>query len=152
CHTDRPAQWAADRIADWFGSGHRSEAHYGSVISAARKAEPGADAALAAVILDPGKPGIVRATALSLLPQFAANAGPEEIKAYLAGLKDGDPLVRAAAVDALAPFAPEQRISAAAPLLEDKVLAVRIAAARALADAPAEHLTPEQRAALARAS
>ena len=147
CHVDRTAQWAAERIAEWFGPGRRAEAHYGSVIEAGRKGEPGADAALAALILDSGKPSIVRATALSLLPTFAADIGTEEIRSYLAGISDADPLVRVAAVEALAPFAPEERAQVAAPLLSDKVLAVRIAAARALAAVPPASLSPEQRAA-----
>ena len=147
CHADRTAQWAAERIAEWFGPGRRAEAHYGSVIEAGRKGEPGADAALAALILDSGKPSIVRATALSLLPTFAADIGTEEIRSYLAGISDADPLVRVAAVEALAPFAPEERAQVAAPLLSDKVLAVRIAAARALAAVPPASLSPEQRAA-----
>ena len=63
---------------------------------------------LSALVVDGSKPAIVRATALSLLPQFTANVTPEMIKAYLAGVGDADPLVRAAAVDALAPFAPEE--------------------------------------------
>ena len=98
--------------------GARPEAHYGTVIDAGRKGEPGADAALAALILDSRQPGIVRATALSLLPTFAANIGTEEIRAYLAGISDADPLVRVAAVEALAPFAPEQRVSVAAAAAE----------------------------------
>ena len=59
--------------------------------------------------------------------------------------------MRVAAVDALAPFAPEERAQVAAPLLSDKVLAVRIATARALAAVPPASLSPEQRAAFAAA-
>ena len=36
-------------------------------------------------------------------------------------LRDADPLVRAAALEALAPFSPDQRLSVAAPLLGDKI-------------------------------
>jgi Flp pilus assembly protein TadD len=74
------------------------------------------------------------------------------IKAYLAGVSDTDPLVRTAAVDALQPFAPEQRLPVIAPLLADPVRAVRIAAARLLAAAPTQLLTPQQRTDLAKAS
>jgi predicted CXXCH cytochrome family protein len=152
CHADRTAQWAADQVATWYGPNRRSEAHYGPVIAAGRKAEPGADAGLAALVLDTGKPGIVRATALSLLPSFAANAGPDQIRAYMSGIWDPDPLLRVAALEALAPYPPEQRARVAAPLLSDKVLAVRIAAARALAAAPEGALSPEQQKARQRAS
>lgn len=152
CHTDRSAQWAADQVAGWFGPNRRSEAHYGSTIEAGRRGEPGADAALATLSLDAAQPGIVRATALSLLPQFSANFGPDEIKAYLGGLQDPDPLIRTAAVEALSPFPPDQRIPVAAPLLDDKVKAVRIAAARSLASVPLASLSPEQQKALEQAS
>jgi Flp pilus assembly protein TadD len=151
CHTDKSALWAADQVAAWFGPSRRSEAHYGTIIDAGRRGAAGAEAGLAALALDEGEPGIVRATALSLLPRFAANTGPEQIKAYLGGLKDPDPLIRATAIDSLAPFAPDQRLPVVAPLLDDKVLAVRIAAARSLAGAPAASLTPDQQAALDRA-
>jgi predicted CXXCH cytochrome family protein len=152
CHTDRSAQWAADQVAAWFGPNRRSEAHYGSIIDNGREGVSGADVALARLSMDATQPGIVRASALSLLPQFSADVGPDEIKAYLGGLQDADPLVRAAALEALAPFAPDQRLAVAAPLLSDNIKAVRIAAARALAPVPAASLTPEQQAALERAS
>lgn len=152
CHTDRSAQWAADQVIAWFGPNRRSEPHYGSIIDSGRKGAPGADAALAGLSMDATQPGIVRASALSLLPQFSADFGRDEIKAYLAGLQDSDPLVRSAALEALAPFPPDQRASVAAPLLKDNIKAVRIAAARALAPAPPASLTPEQQAALEQAS
>jgi predicted CXXCH cytochrome family protein len=152
CHADRSAQWAADQVAAWFGPNRRYEAHYGSIIDGGRKGEAGADAALAALSLDTAQPGIVRATALSLLPQFSADFGHDEIKAYVAGLQDADPLIRTAAVEALAAFPPDQRLAAAAPLLDDKIKAVRIAAARALAPVPPARLSPEQQKALERAS
>ena len=50
---------------------------------------------------------------LSLLPQFAANVTPEMIKAYLSAVAMTTPLVRAAAVDALEPFAPAERLQVA---------------------------------------
>jgi len=152
CHTTETAEWAAAAVARWYGPSRRAEPHYGAVIDAGRKGKPGADMALAALVVDGSKPAIVRATALSLLPQFTANVTPEMIKAYLAGVSDTDPLVRTAAVDALAPFAPEQRLPVIAPLLADPVRAVRIAAARLLAAAPTQLLTPQQRTDLDKAS
>ncbi len=109
--------------------------------------EFGADKDLSDLVLDGAKPAIVRATALSLLPQYTANVTPEMINAYLAGIGDADPLVRDAAVDALGPFAPEERLPVVAPLLVDPVRAVRISAARMLAAVPRQQLTPDQQAA-----
>jgi Tfp pilus assembly protein PilF len=152
CHADRTAEWAAEEVARWYGPNRRAEPHYGSVIDAGRKDQVGADKDLSALVLDNDKPAIVRATALSLLPRFAATVTPEVIKAYLAGIGDSDPLLRATAVDALQPFAPEQRLQVVAPLLDDRVRAVRIAAARSLAAVPEHMLTPQQRSAFERAA
>ena len=151
CHDKRPAQWAADRVAEWYGPNRRAEAHYGSTIEAGRKEEPGGDAALAALVLDGGQPGIARATALSLLPTYAANIGPQQVTAYRKGLLDDDPLVRVAAIDALAFIPPQQRVALVAPSLDDKIKAVRIAAARSLAAASAG-LGPAQKASFDRAA
>ena len=152
CHADRTAAWAAAAVADWYGPGRRAEPHYGTIIDAGRKGRPGADKDLAALVVDTAKPAIVRATALSLLPQFTANVTPEMIKAYLSGANDADPLVRAAAVDALEPFVPQERLQVAGPLLADPVRAVRIESARLLAGVPAGQLTPQQQADLDHAS
>ena len=152
CHATQTAEWAAAAVARWYGPSRRAEPHYGTVIDAGRKGKPGADRDLSALAVDSTKPAIVRATALSLLPQFTANVTPEMIKAYLSGVNDADPLVRTAAVDALEPFAPEERLPVAAPLLADPVRAVRIAAARQLAAVPTRLLTPQQQADLDHAS
>ncbi len=151
CHDKQPAQWAADRVAEWYGPNRRAEPHYGTAIEAGRKEEPGGDAALAALVLDGGQPGIARATALSLLPTYAANIGPQQIAAYRKGLLDDDPLVRVAAIDALAFIPPQQRVPLVAPLLDDKIRAVRIAAARSLA-AASSGLGSAQKASFERAA
>ncbi len=145
CHTERSALWAAEAIAKWYGPDRRQEPHYGSTIDAARKGLPGAGPALAALSTDKSEPAIVRATAISLLTPFAGSITPEMAKAYPDALKDEDPLVRAAAVNALDPFAPRDRLPLVAPLLQDKIRAVRIAAARSLAPVPTAVLTPQQR-------
>jgi len=152
CHGDKTAEWATAAVTGWYGEGGSAKPHYGSVIDAGRRGQLGADQALSTLVVDSSKPAIVRATALSLLPQFTANLTPDMIKAYLAGVSDADPLVRAATVDALEPFAPEETLSVAAPLLSDPVRAVRISAARLLAAVPVQQLTPEQQAAFERAA
>jgi Tfp pilus assembly protein PilF len=152
CHTDRSAAWAAEAVAKWYGLGRRMQPHYGTAIDAGVKGKPGADALLAALSVDKGKPAIVRATALSLLPPFGASVTPGIVEAYLAGLKDGDPLVRAAAVGALERLPPDERVKLVAPMLVDDVRAVRIAAVRSLAAVPADRLNAQQRADLDRAA
>ncbi len=147
CHSDKTAEWAAAAVTNWYGEGISAKPHYGTAIDAGRRGQLGADQALNALIVDGSEPAIVRATALSLLPQFTANVTREMINAYLAGVGDADPLVRAAAVDAFAPFAPEERLSVIGALLADPVRAVRISAARMLAAVPPQSMTPQQQAA-----
>ncbi len=147
CHGDQSPQWAVEKLAAWYQPKPAADPHYGLVLDAGRRGLPGADRSLAALAVDAAKPGIVRATAISLLPQFAAAVTPEMVKAYLSGAADSDALVRAAAVDALEPFAPAERLQVAGPLLTDPVRAVRVAAARMLASVPADMLTAAQKAA-----
>jgi Flp pilus assembly protein TadD len=66
-----------------------------------------------------------------------------------AGLRDGDALVRVAALGVTEALPPQQRVGLGAPALRDPVRAVRIAAAQALAGARAS-LGPEGQAALDR--
>jgi tetratricopeptide (TPR) repeat protein len=87
----------------------------------------------------------VRATALALLP---AHAGPETISVVEQALLDRDPLVRGGALHVVEALEPAGRLHLAGPLLEDRVRAVRIQAARVLAAVPPDLLTLDQRTAL----
>src|SRR5439155_19303413 len=94
---------------------------------------------------DSSKPGIARATALSLIPQYLSAASLPAVQASLA---DNDALVRSAAVRALEPLPEQARVLLAAPLLTDAIRAVRIEAARLLAGTGRELLQQNQKAAL----
>ena len=151
CHTERSPGWAAAAIAAHYGPERRAEririAHYGQVLAAGRLGFPNADGALAAVLADREQPGIVRATAATLLGSYGT---PVAVEAAAAALDDADPLVRMTAVRALEALEPEQRTPLAFHLLNDEVKAVRMAAAQALATAPVERMTTAQRVELAR--
>jgi len=136
CHDDKSAQWAADRVAAWYGPGRRQGPHYGEVLAAAREGRPGAGESLAALIADVLQPGIVRATALSALREDPATGMAQRV----AATRDPDAEVRAAAADAFDAAPPAQRVYALAPLLSDPVRAVRIAAARVLSAVPVAQL------------
>jgi predicted CXXCH cytochrome family protein len=149
CHGDRPASWAAEQVAQWYGPERRAEPHYGSILAAGREGEPGAGAALAGLATDHAQSGIVRASALAQL----ADRWPESLPAHRSGLQDGDALVRLAAVGALAPYTSDQAVvDELASLLDDTMKAVRIATARTLAAVPPDDLSPDQQAAQERAS
>jgi Flp pilus assembly protein TadD len=146
CHTDRSPRWAADAVAKWFPKGRSGRPHYATALSAGRRHEPGADAALVALARDADTAGIVRGTALSLL---VAPAAPGARAALAAAVADADPLVRLGALEAAGRLPPPERVGLFAPLLRDPLRAVRVEAARALADAPADLWPGGDRSALA---
>ncbi|MFQ5415442.1 MAG: tetratricopeptide repeat protein [Myxococcota bacterium] len=147
CHTDRDAAWAAAATAEWYGAGRRSGPHFGETFAAARRGSPDALPGLVALAEDGSLAALVRGTALEHLAAY----GPGALPVVSAATADPDPLVRAVAVAALGSAPPAVRIPVAAPLLDDPILAVRIEAARVLADVPDGELPAKRAAARERA-
>jgi len=139
CHADKPAQWAADAVTQWFGTPKRPP-HYGEAFAAARRGAPEAPQALAALVADAAMPPNVRATALDHLRGSAVG-----LKERVAATTDADAEVRAAAAASLEDVTPSLGVPALAPLLRDPVRAVRIAAARSLAPLPHAQFDPPTR-------
>ncbi|MFO1068212.1 MAG: tetratricopeptide repeat protein [Geminicoccaceae bacterium] len=137
CHKDRDPAWAAAAIAGWHGPDRKGFQTWTPAFAAARKGEPGAGPALAAVATAAGTPAIARASALAQLGPYLSEA---TLPALQQGVADPDPLVRVGALRSLAGLPPELRWSVANGLLGDPVRAVRIEAASALADMPADRL------------
>ena len=129
CHKDQSASWAANSVAKWYGPNRRREAPFVGAIDAGRRGLAGTEKALVSLIADSSQPGIARATGLSLLSQYLT---PASVSALQAGVSDSDPLVRMAAVRAMASIPSEQRLPLAVPLLTDPARSVRIEAARVL--------------------
>jgi Flp pilus assembly protein TadD len=140
CHAGKPAAWAARVVDGWSGAGGAPRPHFARALDAGRRGRLDAESRLAALATDPQQPGIARATALALLPEFLT---PASVPAVEAGLRDADPLVRVAAIGAAERLAPERLTGLVAPGLRDPIRAVRIAAARALAGT-ARSLGPER--------
>jgi len=137
CHVREGAQWAADRVAGWYGPSRRQEEHFGVALDAGRRGAPGAAAALEALARDPAQPAIARATALDLLTRYP---GRSRLPLFGTALSDPDPQVRRAALAGYAALEPAGRVAAIGPLLADPVRAVRIEAARMLVSVPASGL------------
>jgi predicted CXXCH cytochrome family protein len=148
CHQDKPAQWAAERVARWYSQ--RGEPHFAEIIAAGRAGKPEARPELIRVARDASQPAIVRATALNLLPRYP---DPEALAVMVSSLKDIDPLVRVTAVRGISFVVPSAmgvdwlrlKLDWIAPLLKDPVRAVRTEAARALTDVPDHLFGPSQR-------
>ena len=134
CHTKESPQWAADATRKWYGPARANSVHYGEAIDAGRRDLPGAEHALMGLAGDPAQPAIARATALALL---RGRVSPDSGPVIQSALADPDPLVRDAAVGALADVDPRMRVPLTAPLLVDPVRTVRIDVARGLASVPA---------------
>jgi Flp pilus assembly protein TadD len=148
CHRDKSAAWGQRAVERWYPGGQWTKPHFGETLHAGRTLQVGAEKALAALAADTEKPGIVRATAVTLLPGFA---GPVARRAIARAAADPDPLVRLGAASALDALEPADRLRAGAPLLDDPVRAVRVEAVVPLADAPEEALTESQRVSFDRA-
>ena len=149
CHANHDANWAMKQIQSWVSQpapGYQSfaEALYGGEHTTAN-----ARTLLFGVVDDRNQSAIARASALALLAQFP---GPRASDALHAALKDTDPLVRAAAVQAMANEPPEQRVRWLVPMTSDPVRSVRIDAAQALAGAPLAGASAEDQAAVSRAT
>jgi len=147
CHKDKSASWAADAVVKWYGPNRRQEAQFVAAIDAGRRGLTTAEKQLTALVNDTAKPGIARATALNLLPEYMT---PTSLPAVQTALGDPDALVRREAVRALEPLPPKERVRLAAPLLSDPIRSVRIEAARLLAGTQPDLLQDSQRTALDR--
>lgn len=132
CHQDRPAAWAAGTIVKWFGPTRSRGPAYATVLSAGRTYSAGADGQLMKAIADAKLPGIVRASAVSLLERVLSQRAGGTVEQ---ALRDLDPLVRRAAVALLPAWEPRERWRLGAPLLQDPMRTVRLGAVDALAEA-----------------
>jgi Flp pilus assembly protein TadD len=148
CHGDHTPQWAEDQIKKWYNPQRRGYQNYAEALYAARTDIPSAEELLTKLAKDATSPNIARATALSQLHSYLS---PASIEAVQLGLRSDDPMIRAAAIDALEAVEPGVRLQLAFNLLSDPIRAVRIKAITILASVPKDQLTTEQRPVFERA-
>jgi len=104
CHADRGTEWVVARADEWWGA--------------------------IPAVSDNLLPGIVRATALTLLPVPLSQEGVAKIES---AVNNPDPLVRMAALQSARALPPQQQLQLAVAPLEDAVRSVRIEAVSLLA-------------------
>ncbi len=143
CHSKQSAQWAADAIARWTREPAHGFQKFAEALHAGSVGAPGARGALLTVIDDKTQPAIARASALDRLGRMLT---PATLDAVTRSLNDPDPLVRMAAVDALANTEPQVRHQFLIRMLDDPVRGVRMSAAHALAGPAERELAPNERA------
>jgi len=138
----RVDKWAADLFEQWYPGKYATKVHFAYTLSLARDQEPKVREDLYDLARLKKNPAIVRASALAQLVQIDAATA---IKLSGRLLDDNDAQVRITAVinmDA-APLA--VRLKKVTPLLNDPVRAVRVEAARVLADAGPDAFNAENR-------
>jgi tetratricopeptide (TPR) repeat protein len=138
CHVGRSDQWSLKALDAWYGEERNPGFQgYGPALEAARDGGPRVAQGLSALALDESAPFIARATALQEMAGFLEQGS---LPAIQAGLNSPDPLMRRAAVETLQNVDAGARLQLVAPLLDDPVLSVRLAAASALADVRSQDL------------
>jgi len=148
CHSSYTAAWANEAVKKWYGNPLGGFQRFAPALSAARRQQPEAKQLLRALIEDNEQPAIARATGLRELSGYLDR---ETLPLIARGLQDDDPMVRVAALTALAPLDSAVSWPLASPLLDDDRLAVRIEAGRLLAPALTTELSPEETKKLRRA-
>jgi len=148
CHTDQPAQWAADAVQQWYGRTPGAYQTFGEAFAAASRQAADARSRLLGIAGDRAQPAIVRASALERL---ALDPTPIAFDLASHALNDPDELVRRSGVQLLARADPAVAMRYLPRMLEDPVRAVRIEAARALAAQPPDRIPAEYRAPFDRA-
>jgi len=143
CHTNKSADWAANKVAERFPDGRTGTPHYGETLHAGRTdPSPQTRGRLLALALDTSEPAIVRATALDLLRPMANEDALAQAETLLS---DDSPLLRAGALRLFQAAPPERRVQIAAALLDDLGQSVRIEAAKLLIGQSIGPLSARQR-------
>lgn len=132
CHADKNVRWAADRFREWYGERlDEISVHPGLELARARSGAADAEGILERLVSNPATvPPIIRATAVA---DLGMQLTPSNLSTVKKALRDENPAVRRAAVEAFSVLPPEQRVRDLAPMLQDKAVAVRVEAARHLA-------------------
>ncbi|HET7540427.1 MAG TPA: tetratricopeptide repeat protein [Polyangiaceae bacterium] len=147
CHAKQTAAWARTAIAGWF-PGSQPRPHFVQALARERQGTFNAAQLLRALVDDLSVPSIARASALERLGSYP---NEKTLRTFRTALSSPDALAVYGAVLGVAQLPPPQRLPLLTPLLEHRLRAVRIAAAKALAGAPSAELSASQRAALERA-
>jgi predicted CXXCH cytochrome family protein len=144
CHTDKSAEWAAEKVTAWYGATAGQELiHRADAFSEARAGDAAAIPTLLELLADSSGGPFIRANVLGYLSEFPED--PSAYAAVLRSLNDAQPLVRATAAEAIRPRAAQR--AAVAPqlvaLLADPVAIVKVSAAIALVSMGVQHIPGE---------
>jgi tetratricopeptide (TPR) repeat protein len=124
CHSNKTNKWAADAVVKWYGPTRTY--HFSDDLLPGSKLNARSENHLSKLTSDTSQPVIARATAVYYLGNIQTE---RSLHSILAALQDQNTLVRYHALRALQNFPANYWVQQVMPLLQDKVRAVRIAAA-----------------------
>ncbi|WP_070412148.1 tetratricopeptide repeat protein [Pseudomonas lundensis] len=144
CHQGKAGDKVIEQFRLWTADAAPQPARYDESLALIRAGKPGAARALYQQLRRSNLPAIQRAT---LLAELAVYPGDSALSLATADLSHPQPQVRESAVRAVsALLPPAERVAVLTPLLNDRVRAVRIIAARHLLGAAREGLGASQNA------
>jgi len=135
CHTNKSNQWAMEATNKWWGSTRKY--HFSEDLIPGSKTDQASEAHLSKLLNDTATAAIVKATALFYLGSILTKSSMGSI---VKELNSADALLRYYALRSLVNFPANQWIEIVAPLLLDKVRAVRIAAADLFTGIPSQQI------------
>lgn len=139
CHADKSFQWSEDYIKKYYGE--KKKPTYGIILAEGNLKKDGADKDLIKLIKSDLYPEIVRATAISYL---SAYDNPESKKTIKEMLNNPEPIIRERSIEAFNTNDVKELIRVIAPLLNDPIKSVRMAAANKLSGLGKEYFSEAQ--------
>ncbi|BBM03091.1 tetratricopeptide repeat protein [Microbulbifer sp. GL-2] len=133
CHKDKTNQWATVALRKSFSA--PSKTHYGEALFAGLHREINAESKLSELITDLNQPAIVRATAVTLLPQYLSR---DSVHLLQSVAQSDEPLLSLALAQSLDRVPEQLRPALGIPLLFEKERVTRSLAANALASLPTD--------------
>jgi Tfp pilus assembly protein PilF len=146
CHTKKSAAWASAAVEKWYGT--QRKYHFAEDLIPGSKGGVEAEPHLARLLGDTAVPANIKATAAFYLGNTQTE---KSLSLLLRALRENDAQLRYRAARSIASFPVERWRDAVGTLLSDKVRAVRIAAADALMQIPANEIPVSFREPLAKA-
>lgn len=134
CHTDKDAAWADKLVREWRPRDYQSPLlQRASLIDAARKRDWSKREEMLQYITSKDRDEVFAASLIRLMP---VSSDPSIGQALLRAAGDPSPLVRAAAIEALATIPSQQSLQTIAAATGDEFRLVRVRAAAALSAYP----------------
>lgn len=135
CHDDQDANWAADKLEQHFGKPESD--HYAWALAAGQSGIPQGERLLSRLIMDKTQPEIVRATAVTLMPQYLSQESAQLLQMVA---QSDEPLMGLALASAAEEIPAQYRQVFTVPLLYDDSRVTRGLAAQSMVGLSMERL------------